>query len=332
MDNFRTLNMGTYLNDMFVPDAEDFISGASLKTGYKNIDTLTSLYPGLYVLGAISSLGKTTFMQQLADQVALAGNHVLFFSLEQNTLELSSKSLARIIMKSNPSNAMTSLQIRKNPNDERVQSAVKTYSEYANRLTIVECSFSATIKDIEDITNDYISKNHVKPIVIIDYLQVIQPENDKMSSKESIDNIIRRLKILQSKQKIVLFVISSLNRQNYLTQIDYESFKESGGIEYTADVVWGLQLQVLHDDIFDSQAKINEKRQKVKEAKASTPRKIELVCLKNRFGVSSYSCGFDYYPHRDYFDADMSGLDESKFEADKDGFIKLPDDYKLPWE
>ncbi|MDR1537755.1 MAG: hypothetical protein LBU32_07125 [Clostridiales bacterium] len=28
------------------------------------------LYPGLYVIGAISSLGKTTFVHQLADQLA----------------------------------------------------------------------------------------------------------------------------------------------------------------------------------------------------------------------------------------------------------------------
>ena len=57
-----------------------------------------------------------------------------------------------------------------------------------------------------------------------------------------------------------------LLRQNYLTQVDFESFKESGGIEYTADVVWGLQLEVLHDALFNSASKINEKRQKIKEA------------------------------------------------------------------
>ncbi|MBQ8134620.1 MAG: hypothetical protein IJ192_09500, partial [Clostridia bacterium] len=127
--------------------------------------------------------------------------------------------------------------------------------------------------------------------------------------------------------KLALIVISSLNRQNYLTQIDYESFKESGGIEYTADVVWGLQLQVLHDEIFDSQAKINEKRQKVRDAKAANPRKIELVCLKNRFGISSYSCAFDYFPQFDLFKPDMSNMDMSAvdLEADKDGFVKVPD-------
>ncbi|MDR1537753.1 MAG: hypothetical protein LBU32_07115 [Clostridiales bacterium] len=35
-----------------------------------------------------------------------------------------------------------------------------------------------------------------------------------------------------------------------------------------------------------------------------SPRKIELVCLKNRYGVSSYSCGFDYTPEFDLFEVD----------------------------
>jgi len=96
-------------------------------------------------------------------------------------------------------------------------------------------------------------------------------------------------------------VICSLNRQNYLTPVDFESFKESGGIEYTADVVWGLQLSVMNDDLFNGEKKIKEKREKVKAAKLEIPRKVQLVCLKNRYGRSSYECGFNYYPQYDLF-------------------------------
>ena len=45
--------------------------------------------------------------------------------------------------------------------------------------------------------------------------------------------------------------------------IDFESLKESGGIEYNADVVWGLQLQCLNDTLFDSSAKTKEKREEL---------------------------------------------------------------------
>ena len=41
----------------------------------------------------------------------------------------------------------------------------------------------------------------------------------------------------------------------------------------------------------------------VHQAKVENPRKIELVCLKNRYGAPGYSCYFKYYPAYDYFEA-----------------------------
>ena len=44
-----------------------------------------------------------------------------------------------------------------------------------------------------------------------------------------------------------------------------------------------------------------KKRKIIKEAKGETPRRIELVCLKNRFSKPSFSCVFNYYPAHDLF-------------------------------
>ena len=66
-------------------------------------------------------------------------------------------------------------------------------------------------------------------------------------------------------------------------------------------MLWGLQLEVLHDDIFDKPGRINEKRQLITNAKLSAPRQIEFVCLKNRYGLSNYSCVYSYYPQYDFF-------------------------------
>ena len=284
-------------------DIDTFAKGGDLKTGYANIDSKTSLYPGLYVVGAIPSLGKTTFVHQMADQIAHSGHPVLFFSMEQSTLELASKSLSRTMVLDDTSTSLSSIQIRKNIDNTRIDHAMQQYESYvANHMTIIECTFQATIDDIIACTHNFISQNGRKPIVVIDYLQVIQPSaDDKSSQRESTDKIIRRLKQLQSDNGIVLVAISSLNRQNYMTTIDFEAFKESGGIEYTADVIWGMQLNVIHDEIFDKQGQLNAKREKIREAKSHDIRKIELVCCKNRFGSSSYSCLFDYYPKYDLF-------------------------------
>ena len=106
-------------------------------------------------------------------------------------------------------------------------------------------------------------------MVIIDYLQIISPVTSHQTAKDVVDYNVRALKKLQTDNDLVVLVISSLNRSNYLTPIDFSSFKESGGIEYTADVIWGLQLSVMNDELFDKEAKLKAKREAVKDAKAA---------------------------------------------------------------
>ncbi len=308
-----------YLEDVFIKDIDKFKSYKDRKTGFKNLDELTGgLYPGLYVIGAISSLGKTTFVHQMGDQLAAMGDHVLFFSLEQNRLEMVTKSLSRITARNNKEKAVSAIKIRAGKLTPEVIAAAEEYNKIASRVSVIECNFDTNIYSIINYTKAYMEAYKVKPVVIVDYLQIIPPTDPRQSDKEKVDSIVRGLKKLQSENDLVVFVISSINRTNYLTPIDFESFKESGGIEYTADVVWGLQLQILNDELFNSEKKIKEKREKVRVAKKAIPRKIELVCLKNRYGVSSYSCGFKYDPRFDLFEPDnlYNVADDFSFNVD----------------
>lgn len=284
-------------------DLNRFSEFRDRKTGYSNIDAKMSLYPGLYVLGAISSLGKTTFCGQMADQLARAGEHVLYFSLEQTRLELVTKGLSRVMVQLDVRTALTSMEIRRGIQSEALSRARRNYAAQTETEYIVECGFETTIEDISSTVRKYIEKAGIKPIVIVDYLQIISSSSTHQTTKDVVDYNVRALKKLQTENDLVVLVISSLNRQNYLTPIDFSSFKESGGIEYTADVIWGLQLSVMNEELFDREAKLKAKREAVKEAKAAHPREIELVCLKNRYGVSSYTCHFKYYARYDYFEA-----------------------------
>jgi replicative DNA helicase len=291
-------------------EIEGLQAQSNRKTGFPNLDAEAgSIYSGLYAVGGISSVGKTTFCHQLADQMAAQGQHVLFFSMEQSRLEMVSKSIARQTAKDDPEKAVSSLQIRTGAMGESIKRAIATYTgSVGDRVSIIEGNFRCTVSFIGDYTRQYIARNGgVKPVVVVDYLQVLQAEKDPETGRKStdtkqvVDYNVTQLKRLSRDLEIPVFVISSVNRSNYLTPIDFEAFKESGGIEYTADVVWGLQLAAIHDPLFDKEGKIGAKREAIAQAKEAMPREIELVCLKNRYGRSRYTAQFTYYPQYDYF-------------------------------
>ena len=68
------------------------------------------------------------------------------------------------------------------------------------------------------------------------------------------------------------------------------AFKESGAIEYSSDVLLGLQLAGAGNKDFD-----------VDKAKNQEPRQIELKILKNRRGKTGDSINFEYYASRQFF-------------------------------
>jgi len=297
-------NMHDYMTRFLKEEIHHFTENLNRKTGFYNLDARTEgIYPGLYVLGAISSLGKTTFIHQMADQMAAAGEHVLFFSLEQSRLELASKSLARLTARKDFNHACTSLDIRSGIWTPLVSEALQTYLEtIADRLSIVEGNLNCGISFLSDYISRYRRKNGVRPVVILDYLQILQGNAGPTHSiRESVDTNVTELKRLSRTHNIPVFLVSSLNRNSYLTPIAFESFKESGGIEYTADVVWGLQLTVMEEDLFHRDGLFPRKRERIQAAKRADPRNVDLVCLKNRYGISDYKVSFHYYPKYDLF-------------------------------
>lgn len=57
----------------------------------------------------------------------------------------------------------------------------------------------------------------------------------------------------------------------------------------------------MNEELFDREAKLKAKREAVKSTKVAHLREIELVSLKNRYGVSSYSYNFKYYTKNELF-------------------------------
>jgi len=308
MSGARPDSVGFYLSRLMGGELRAFRDGSRRRTGFDSLDDEAGgIYPGLYVLGAISSLGKTTLLHQIADQMASMGEHVLYFSLEQSRLELVTKSIARNAAQRAGRGCFSSLDIRTGRVPEGalqgLREAFNAYREQiGGRLSIIEGDFGCSVSFIKEYAGRYAESNHVRPVVVVDYLQILQGDlRQRSGARELVDTNVTGLKRLSRDMELPVFVVSSVNRANYLTPIDFESFKESGGIEYTADVVWGLQLSVLDNELFSREGRLREKRDMIRRAKASDPRRVDLVCLKNRYGVSSYRVPFEYLPRCDWF-------------------------------
>lgn len=289
-----------YINNSFLKDISKMNDYQGRSTGFKELDKkINGVYPGLYVLGAISSLGKTTYIHQLADQMASKGEKVIFFSLEQSKFELVAKGVSRQTFLINPREAKTSLSIMQNTDIADITiEAVRNYQEIADNTIIVEGNFDMNVKTIRNYVESYIKTTGNKPIVVLDYLQILRPINDRWTEKQQVDFNVSELKRISRDNDIPIFIICSFNRENYSTTVDFTSFKESGAIEYGADVVMGLQLKVMEDLTGD----VNKKREEINKAKAQTPREVNLIGLKNRNGKSYFKCSYKFYPAFNFFE------------------------------
>lgn len=311
-------DISNYLKYSFLNDIQDNHDRKRINTGFTILDNITGgLQRGLYVVASISSLGKTTFIHQISDNIASTGTKVLYFSLEQSKNELVSKSLNRHYYETthNPKQ-INSLQLRNYNAPIDYNALIESYSKRVkNNMKVIEGNFNFTFDNLTEYVTEYVNKGNKDLVVVVDYLQILDYNNDyKLSDKEKTDKVITGLKRLSRDLNICIIAISSLNRSSYTSPVSYEALKESGAIEYTADCVLGLQLSVLDSQEYQSKKTETEKREMAKNEKAQTPRKVKLVCLKNRYGISSFEDSFKYYCERDLFYEDTTSEDtKTKF-------------------
>jgi len=287
-----------------------------ISTGFTNLDEYLDggLYDGLYILGAISSLGKTTFAIQISDHLSSQGHDVLYISLEMSRYEIMAKSISRhtlLLCKNNDSDSFKPELVKtlaKTTRDitvgskydkysdevkKAIEEAAENYTNHSKNLWVIEGLGNIGATEIREMVQKHQQFTGSAPIVIIDYLQIIAPY-EKLTEKQSMDKTVMELKRISRDFKTPVLAISSLNRASYDKSINMTGFKESGGIEYSADVLFGLQLKGVEGQDFD-----------VEKAKIKNPREIELKILKNRNGKTGGSLFFNYYPEFNYFKKDV---------------------------
>lgn len=317
-----------YSLQSFLDNIAASASATYIPTGFEGLDSILDggLFPGLYVVGAISSLGKTTFCLQIADQIAAAGQDVLIFSLEMARNELIAKSISRLTVlqdlqqNGSTSNAKTTRGILtgsryasySRAEKELIKKAVSLYSETARHIYITEGMGDVGVKEIRERVQRHVRITGRRPVVVIDYLQIIAPADIRATDKQNTDKAVLELKRLSRDMDIPVVGISSFNRDNYTQPVNLSSFKESGAIEYSSDVLIGLQYTGM--DYQEGETDKNrEKRirellkQAAADAKTGKPQHIHLKILKNRNG-SKGEILLEFYPMFNYFREDTATL------------------------
>ena len=315
----------------FLDGIEASVRTPATPTGFELLDRDIldgGLYEGLYCVGAITSLGKTTLALQIADQIARdTKKRVLIFSLEMSRAELMSKTISRLtLMETLRAGGETRLAktARGITDGDRYQNysqeekdiivkAVENYgNNYAKRISIYEGIGDIGVEKIREEVTRVTRLFGEAPIVLVDYLQILAPydkEYIRATDKQNTDKNVVELKRLSRDYKTTVIGISSFNRDNYTAPVNLTSFKESGAIEYSSDVLIGLQFTGMDYEEGETE-KARDKRirelRKDQEAKgrAGQAQSIQLKVLKNRYGCKG-DIILSFYPMFNYFEEDI---------------------------
>ena len=207
----RVKPVSEYLNE-FLEECRKSREGQAISTGIASLNKRLDggLYPGLYFIGAISSLGKTTLALQIADNIAKGGHYVLIYSLEMSRRELMAKTLSRESLQRDRDENRTLehalstrgiLRASFTSDEQRriVREAVEDYEVWGQKLAIVEGVGDLGVQRIADYVKGFVSRTKFAPVVVIDYLQLLAPyskEYVRASDKQNVDKNVMELKRL----------------------------------------------------------------------------------------------------------------------------------------
>ena len=281
-----------------------------IRTGFTVLDVTLDggLYPSLFTIGAISSMGKTTFVLNMGVNIARSGEApVLYYSLEMSINEIIAKiasSFSYEVCKEKNIPKKYAYTTATISNFARFAEQTEKSAQIADEILyqrlfnseywkkpfyIKEGNSRTNINEIENTVYQIGSQTGEYPVLILDYLQILPSPDYIMTDKQKIEKAISELSDISKKFEIPVIVISSLNRSSYSGVVQESSYKESGLIEYHSDVLIGLQpTKALNAYKADDDTESKEKKSKLlklnREEKAKTIREMSLSILKQRNG------------------------------------------------
>lgn len=215
---------------------DEYVDGGA-ETGLQKFDEMTGgLHNGeLIILAARPSMGKTALAMNIGEHCSIVQRApVLFVSLEMSGIELADRmlcSLARV-----NGHRLRNGTISSDDRERLIQKA----NEISEAPLYVDDSPSRTVSEIAATARRIKRKENGLGMIVIDYLQLIEPDNSRDPRQEQVAKIARRLKGMARELEVPLLCLSQLNRQaedgkDHRPKLSH--LRESGAIEQDADVV-----------------------------------------------------------------------------------------------
>ena len=207
-------------------------------TGFPDLDNmLGGLHASeLVVLAARPGMGKTAFALNIAKNAAIdEGAPVLFVSLEMSSTELIDRMLCAIA-------EINGHHLRNGTiaNAQR-QRLIDVVSRISQAPFFVDDSPVRNVLDIAAAARRIKRQNNNRlGLIVIDYLQLIEPDNSRDPRQEQVSKMTRRLKGLAREVEAPILCLAQLNRQTEEARGNkprLNHLRESGAIEQDADVV-----------------------------------------------------------------------------------------------
>ncbi len=206
-------------------------------TGFADLDALLNgLHNSqLIILAARPGMGKTALGMNIVENVVLKYQvPALFVSLEMSTIELADRLLCSIA-------EVNSHRLRNGTlSQEDRRRLVEKMSLVSEAPLYVDDTPSRNVMEIASAARRIKRQTGRLGLIVVDYLQLVQPDNSKDPRQEQVAKIARRLKLLARDIDVPVLCLAQLNRQaeeGRGTRPKLSHLRESGAIEQDADVV-----------------------------------------------------------------------------------------------
>ena len=216
-----------------------------LPTGFTDLDAKTNGFQPseLIILAARPSMGKTALVCNWAESIAAAGHGVLVFSLEQSKLELAERFLCIRAQ-------VDGHRLRSGLIDDAERHRMMEASNELNEMPLfIDDRPGRTVSQISAIARR-LKRQSSLGIVIVDYLQLVEPEDKRAPREQQIAYISRRLKFIAKELDIPVVALAQLNRGVELRDDKrprLADLRESGAIEQDADLISFLHRPSAYD-------------------------------------------------------------------------------------